>query len=377
MKKTLTLLAAAAIACSCTHTASPKHNPDADALLAFLSSTAAEGKVMYGQQDALQYGHSWKPEPEDRSFEACDVKACCGDFPAILGLDLSGIEYCRENNIDGNDFEQMRDAAVRHHERGGIITLSWHCNNPLTGGDAWDVSSNQAVASILPDGEKHEMFMDWLGFVADYIFSIADSDNKPIPVIWRPWHEHSGNWFWWCAGGPCTPDEFKALWKMTYDYMVGERGMDWLLWAVSPSQHFVPLAYEIAYPGDEYVDIIGLDNYTQNTDDPVEAEKNAAVFRDALKTDLEFIDAFAAKHGKVAALCETGMEGFAFEKWWTEALAPALEGNHIAYVLTWRNAWDKPGHFFGPWPGGPSSADFNEWVAREDVLMLNDLKKGI
>lgn len=106
-----------------------------------LEKAVENGGYMYAMQDALCYGKSWHPEEgelQNWNFENCDIKEVTGDYPAIAGFDLGGIELGDKANLDGVDFDFMRRAAVCHASRGGIVTFSWHLRNPLTGGDAWD-----------------------------------------------------------------------------------------------------------------------------------------------------------------------------------------------------------------------------------------------
>lgn len=336
-----------------------------------LTKAAADGTPLFGHQDDLMYGHlEWNVSREnDHSMERSDVFAVAGKYPAILGLDLGGIERDDPCNLDGNNFCLMREAAVKHYERGGIVTFSWHIRNPLTGGDAWDVSSDKVVGSILPGGEKHGYFLGWLDKLAAYLSSLKDRDGNVIPVIFRPWHEHTGSWFWW-GKDLCTPEQYNGLWAMTYNYLVKEKGLDNMLWAISPGteQEF----FEARYPGDSVVDIIGLDCYCHST-----LTDNADDFSDYVKkvrNHLTWRNDFAVKHGKILALTETGCESLPYEKWWTEVLAPAIEGIPVSYVLVWRNADIRPlglKHFYAPWPGGPSEKDFVKWIESGKVKMLD------
>ncbi len=110
------------------------------------------------------YGLSWHLTGSETEYTKSGVFDACGDYPAILGYDLGEIELQTGRNIDGNSFQQMHDAAIENYRRGGLLTFSWHPRNPLTGGDAWDVSSDKVVESILPGGEKHEelmLFSSW------------------------------------------------------------------------------------------------------------------------------------------------------------------------------------------------------------------------
>lgn len=310
-------------------------------LKSVLEKAVSEGRFYYAHQDDLMYGHSWRLADDDVTFVNSDVQQTCGEYPGMLGYDLGGIELASERNLDRNSFEKIRLSAQKHYTKGGLVTFSWHLRNPLTGGDSWDVSSNKVVESILPGGEKHSEFMLWLQRTADFLESLE------IPVIFRPWHENSGSWFWWGAG-LCTPEQFKQLWIMTYDYMVGERGLTNMLWAYSPNGILSAEEYMVTYPGDKYVDILGIDYY----------DGYRPGFVQAMRGQLDILNQLCKEHGKILSVSETGLEGIKDPKWFTEQLLKAVEGYPIAYVLTWRNAWDMPGHFYGPWKGADCEEDF-------------------
>ncbi|MCR5351661.1 MAG: glycoside hydrolase family 26 protein [Bacteroidales bacterium] len=356
IKPTTWLLAACILTASCAEPA-----PNRTGILDTLSSAAAAGTPLYGHQDDLLYGHSWNAtRDDDLELGRSDVHDVCGQYPAILGLDLGGIEVGEVRNLDGNYFELMRLAAIKHHERGGLVALSWHLRNPLTGGDSWDVSSDQVVASILPGGEKHDEFVQWMDRAADWILSLKDHDGKQIPVLWRPWHEHSGSWFWW-GRKLCSDAQYNALWRMNYEYF-RQRGIEGLVWAISPNymdQHFEQ--WETRYPGDEYVDVIGLDCY---------ASPDREGYIRQMRAGLASLQQMCEKHGKILAVTETGLEGIPDPTWWTGALAPAVEGFPVSYILTWRNASDRPGHYYAPFPGESSAEDFRSWVKSYSISML-------
>ncbi len=90
----------------------------------------------------------------------------------------------------------MKDYIRHVYDRGGVITLSWHLNNPLTGKTAWDPAPG-TVASILPGGAKHELYKSWLDKVGNFILNVKGKNDEYIPIIFRPFHELNGNWFWW------------------------------------------------------------------------------------------------------------------------------------------------------------------------------------
>lgn len=361
--KPITILAAFLAITSCGGPQESDLTP-AGALLGRLDTLVDEGKIMFGHQDDYMYGHSWRLAPDATEYIQSDTYATCGQYPAVYGMDLGGIEMDWPKNLDSNPFEQMLASAVAHHKRGGVITISWHPRNPLTEGNSWDVSSCNVVASILPGGEKHELFMTWLSKAADYMQSIKTSDGQMVPLIFRPWHEHTGSWFWW-GQNLCTTEQYKALWQMTYDYMMVERGMTNLVWAYSPGAGELSSAdvYGERYPGDDVVDLVGFDCYQYGS--------NETYMKD-MKNALEITAAFAKEHDKIIAVTETGYEGIKDSKWWTEVLYPALKDYPVSYVLTWRNACDSDmqHHFYGPYPEHSSAEDFKAFAASDQMMFL-------
>lgn len=347
---------------ACGDAAAPCRTP-AEALRTRLQRCVERGVTLFGHQDDLFYGKNWNLRADG---EHSDIRAVAGDYPAVLGVEIGGIELGDSLSIDGIPFETIRRGVADHHRRGGIVTVSWHPANPLTGGDSWDVSSPETVVALLPEGSHHRLARTWLGRAADFLASLQDDDGAPIPLIWRPWHENAGGWFWWGAEYT-SPEAYRALWGMTRDYLTSERGFDWLVWAYSPGfTDRCATGYTDYYPGDDRVDLIGIDIYQYGTD---------AEFTELARRQLTELDAFAREHGKLLALTETGCEGIPSPTWWTETLRPAVEGLPLAYVLTWRNAWDRPAHFYAPYEGHASADDFRIFAGSDRIGLLGDLNK--
>ena len=175
--KTILMVASATVIASCSSKEVPQ--TPAEALIDRLESLVDQGSIMFGHQDTYLYGHSWKIASDAQTYDRTDIKDVAGAYPAFSGMDLGGIELDSPVNIDNNDFNHMRASAVAHHLRGGVVSFSWHLRNPLTGGDTWDTSSTEVVASILPGGQKHEMFMGWLSKAADYLEQILKIMTLP------------------------------------------------------------------------------------------------------------------------------------------------------------------------------------------------------
>lgn len=124
------------------------------------------------------------------------------------------------------------------------------------------------------------------------------------------------------------------------------------------------------YPGDDIIDVMGLDCYCSSPEaDTVKIAGYAA----QLDKNLATVCAVAKKHHKAAALTETGYEGIKTADWWTKTLQPVLDKHPICYVLVWRNAYDNPQHYFAPFPGQISTTDFVTFVNNKHVLMSSDV----
>lgn len=341
----------------------------------FLERLAAlrRSGTMFGQQIPTEYGLSggvkwW----DDGSINNSDVKILTGSHPAVCGWDISGIELGNSRNIDGEDFTVVRQHIQAAWQRGAVNTLSWHCANPVTGGNSWD--NTPAAYTVIPGGANHEKFKLWLDRVAAFLKSLTTPSGEQIPLIFRPWHEHTGNGFWW-GKGSASQSDYVAMWRFTFDYLRNTKGVENLISAYSPDAiHFIwnpPGDYSSIYleywPGDAYVDILGLDAYDDLNND--------RRFMDVVPTLCQKIAELAVAKDKIAALTETGLENnYSVSNWWTQRLYQAIRGKGLSYALVWRNGDIPPaGHFFGPWKGCYSENDFITFANYSDILLERDL----
>ena len=333
--------------------------------------------IMLGHQDDLAYGMAgggWHNEP-GRS----DVKECTGKYPAVFGYEIGHLEIGAEYSLDSVYFKDMKRYIREGYQMGGINIISWHSNNPSTGGGSWDCDpENNVVKSILPGGENHEKFMGWLDILADFLLDLKDDNGTLIPVIFRPFHEHTGGWFWWGAK-QCSPEEYIQVFKMTADYLRDVRNVHNLLYAYSPTLVLTEEKYLERYPGDEYVDIIGFDfyaNYEGQKYNPETDYPTIENYKKLMRENLDILVKYSAKAGKIPAITETGMEGFGYEHYFTEALYDIIKdySYRISFFHFWRNSPYKARHYYAGYPGCLHEEDFIAFVNLPRILMLNDIK---
>jgi len=331
------------------------------ALFHNLKKIQNNGKVLFGHQEATTYGRSWYGD-KDRS----DVKDVTGSHPAVIGLDFADVtetdtpKYLTAKN-------KLVASVINTYNRGGTSTFAWHQKNPANGGSFyWEQNPIKVVSDILPGGKLHDTYKFYLNTIAEVANAFRNEKGELIPVIFRPYHEYDGEWFWW-GKGHCTREEFIELWHFTIDYLKDELRVHNFIYAFSPDCRFdTEEEFLDYYPGDEYADMLGMDDYwdfrPDGNNNPALAEKKLQIVADV-----------AIKKGKLAAFTETGLEGVTQSNWFTSTLLPILKKVNICYVLVWRNAHGSPTHYYTPDKGHPAETDFREFAKSGTVLLEEDL----
>ena len=209
-----------------------------------------------------------------------------GKYPALTGYDFIFLQYSPtpENwswKVNYNDIS----AAREQWNNNGLVSYMWHWNVP-TSESAWKNGTEKGdytgyafysdktafdIKEALKEGTwQNQFLMKDIEEVASYLKNLRDAG---IPVIWRPLHEAAGNynlysdngaWFWWGKGGaePC-----KQLWRLLYDQFTNVHGLNNLIWVWTvDATAGCEDQYDDWYPGDDVVDIVGVDIYENNTD---------------------------------------------------------------------------------------------------------------
>jgi mannan endo-1,4-beta-mannosidase len=321
--------------------------------------------ILFGHQHALEYGHGWSNE-ENRS----DVKSVTGSHPAVVGIDFSGLSGHSKEEIEKTK-SILKKNVIETYERGGITTVSWHFMNPASsGGFYWKDSTSVAAMSLIKEGgSHHEQYKEILKTIADFAHSVKAKDGTLAPMIFRPFHEFDGDWFWW-GKSHTSREDFITVWQFTVSYLRDTLGVHNLIYAFSPDTRFnSQKEYLERYPGDDYVDLFGVDDYGDFGRDGKYDLQNAV-------KKLKIISDLAIQKKKLAALTETGLESIPNQTWWTETLLKVLKSENLqlAYVLVWRNDATSTTHFYAPFPGQISVPDFLKFYNDPFTLFENDLK---
>ena len=175
-----------------------------------------------------------------------------GHWPALIGVDYADFPRGSVTTKVPNQ------VALDYWKQGGLVTVMAHMYNPANpnGGGLRDKGVD--LADLLKPGtDTHARWMKQLDQMADGLAELRDAG---VVVLWRPFHEMNGGWFWW---GAKDPEQFVAVWRHMFDYYSKDKGLDNLLWVYGPNHGEKTAKY---YAGDRYVDLVGLDAYTDFID---------------------------------------------------------------------------------------------------------------
>jgi len=230
-------------------------NPDATKevreLLKMFYQTRGE-RILSGQHNYARRGNML------RSTDT--VIARTGETPVIWGSDFG--------NSRARD--RMLEAAEREYDKGHIITLMWHAPCPVDTipekiNPVRYMPDEQEWHDIVTPGTKfNRMLIEDIDAVAEGLKILRD---KNIPVLWRPYHEMNGIWFWW--GNQRGEDGYMKLWKIMYERFTDHHGLDNLVWVWNANaprdwENDQAYAYELFYPGPAYVDVLAADVYKKD-----------------------------------------------------------------------------------------------------------------
>ena len=334
-------------------------DPDADAktvaLYQYLKAV--------GESDAVIFGHMEDTvlKAGDSSLSWSDTQDITGSQAGLDGLDCGNLFEgfaAKCNARFGTDLPETTEGNIqaaayftnRSLESGAVMTLSSHMPNfayaeekestsektydryNYLAADSYNLTGD-CMNQILPGGAYHERFTAYLDMIAEYAHQVDG------PILFRPFHENTGSWFWW-GKAFCDPETYKSVFKYTVEYLRDEKQVHNLLYVYGPGSEAATVdEYEERYPGDSYVDMVGFDSYDSN---PV-SDEEGYTFGVNFANTVRLTDEFAKAHGKLFAVTETGISGLPNIKcerpdWFTEIMDIITEdGINCSYFMVWTN----------------------------------------
>jgi mannan endo-1,4-beta-mannosidase len=241
------------------------------------------------------------------------IHRATGQWVGLVGADLAS----------GGDPLDAVPPLLEYHAAGGLVQVSMHADNPATGGSYTDLDVD--IERLLRPGTREHA--TWLSQLGRYAGALQALEDEGVPVIVRPLHEMNTSSFWWSyRNDTMTPERYRRLWRQIFDYLTDEKGLDNLLWAFTPHAAATdgrdPVAW---YPGDDVVDIVGLDVYARQYDEAL--RERVVDFHRALET-------------KPFVFGEIGPDSSSQERWDLEVLRDGLRDHFpfARYFMTWAGA---------------------------------------
>lgn len=229
----------------------PGASPEAVALYQFLLDVSGK-HTLSGQHAAPLLGDVPLP----------GLQKAFGHYPAVFSQDFG---FSAPGTWDGINFRQrMVDDAIRRNSEGFIINFMWHAVRPT---EDEPVEFRDSIQGKLTDAEWRELLTPgtrlnerWKSQVDVIAFFLRQLRDAGVPVLWRPYHEMNGKWFWW--GGRPGPEDFTKLYRMLYDRLVNFHGLNNLIWVYGPNEVRKGVApYSDFFPGHDVVDVFATDIY--------------------------------------------------------------------------------------------------------------------
>lgn len=201
------------------------------------------------------------------------VVAASGKYPAVVTIDLSGWNSPRWGKTYTPVVQGYMDQCKSWWKEGGIVAMQFHWKHPMKDdGTAWVGQHGKNPPSgpldlakaTTPGTAEYKALMDDLAKHADYLQQLSDAR---VPVLWRPFHEIDGAWFWWTDVE--HPENTAKLWRQMFNYLVKERKLHNLIWVYNAGLKTGAKGKDVEqieyrkryYPGAEFVDIAGIDIY--------------------------------------------------------------------------------------------------------------------
>lgn len=210
------------------------------------------------------------------------IEEATGKLPALCGFELlaysPNINYPTCNEACLKEIEENRGTLTKVWDwakKGGLITMCWHWFSPMGGKDKAFYAENtdfDAARAVMEGTPEYRALLSDMDQMADYLKPFCE---KHIPILWRPFHEGDGDWFWWGAKGPET---VKKLYRIMFERYTKLHRLDNLIWVWN-----APSA--ACYPGDDVCDIISRDMYppAHQHDDRLEEYEELVIITDTKK----------------------------------------------------------------------------------------------
>jgi len=273
--------------------------------------------ILFGQEFFNSY--SWyggNHEDENRS----DCKDVTGVHPAVLGQDFHYYLY-----KSSDEKRKHKEAALKAYQLGCVVTFDFHMKSRYHDGYDYQSSDRYLMYNI---GNNNDAYgeVTWFKQQLDQVISIINNELQ-IPIVLRLFHEMNGNWFWWGTQAYGGSTAYINFYRFAVNYIKDRT--NYVLFAWSPNYPWTT-AY---YPGNSYVDVVGIDMYDIGT--------SSGPSMSTMVDQLTAVSDFAWNNGKVPIFAETGNRVNSPDSWpwWWYNIFDQIQNSNRAWKIAWMLTW--------------------------------------
>jgi uncharacterized protein (DUF1684 family) len=226
--------------------ADPRLNARGRAILDYFHQlqAAPETRLVSGQ--FCNFGPGARLEAPEKIFKVT------GRWPALIAIDYTDFG---QKWLDTHTTNRL---LLDYWRAGGLVSAGVHLNNPAKADGGGLRDKGLDLADVLVEGTA--VHQRWMRQLDDLAAGLRELQQAGVVVLWRPFHEMNGDWFWW---GAQKPGALIKVWRQMFDYFTQTKGLHNLIWVYSPNKGAHTSDY---YPGDAYADLVGLDVYADDID---------------------------------------------------------------------------------------------------------------
>lgn len=329
-----------------------------------LNKVGASPNVILGHQSTNTLSRNGSITKENS-----DIKQVTGQFPGMVAYDIGWIEQGKGKVWLDGTVNNLVDAIKYCRSLGIVVSLSWHTRNPIDSQyDQKNRASNgkikaldNTVSKILTDPIVKDKFTSWLDILADFFEQLVDENGEDIPVLFRPFHECSGNWFWWGANR-CTDEEYIKLYQYTHNYLTNKKKVDNLLWVYNTDKVYSEKDYMKRYPGDSYIDFCSLDFYDSEN-------FTLQKFKTTLSKSLDVLRTCSKKLNKGYFIAEGGKKNYTDDHYYTTRCIDFFPKDLI-YFCFWVNSKNN---YYTAFAADKNKEDFKKMIKENQILLQSDV----
>lgn len=202
------------------------------------------------------------------------LKTATGKLVGLAGFDYYSDPAYFPPITSAGVLSTLNTSIINHWNQGGIVVVLFNPINPWTGNTGGDTNTkgHRLTDAITPGTAA---YTNWIAQLDAVATALSQLQTAGVIVLWRPFAEMNGNWFWW--GASAVAQDFIDVWQHMFNYLTNTKGLNNLIWvyAVSSGVNNPQNSVNTYYPGDNFVDIVAVNGYKNTIDAAITTSYNS------------------------------------------------------------------------------------------------------